>query len=127
MREWYMVVGDIIEEVDFLLPEEECGSDGVHWSISPSFVKESAIFVKSIEVIQIGWRSQPVEVPNFEIRPLIVPSMLAHMVERTSSLEKTYEMAMVIGFALIITQPIYRITLSYVLWMFFHELPRAVP
>ncbi len=72
-----MVVGDVIEEVDFLLLEEECGGDGVHGSISPAFVKESTIFVKSIEVIQIGWRSQPVEVSNFEIRPLIVPSMLA--------------------------------------------------
>lgn len=112
MREWHMVVGDVIEEVDFLLLEQECGGDGVHGSISPAFVKESTIFVKSIEVIQIGWRSQPVEVSNFEIRPLIVTSMLDHVVRRTSSLEKTYEMAVVIGFALIVTQPFYRITLS---------------
>ena len=34
---------------------------------------------------------------------------------------------MVIGFALIITQPIYRITLSYVAWVFFHKLLCAVP
>lgn len=127
MGEWYMVVGDVIEEVDFLLLEEECGSDGVHGSVSPAFVEESTIFIKSIEVIQIGRRSQPVEVPNFEIRPLIMPSMLAHVVERKSNVEKTYEMAMVIGFALIITQPVYRITLSYVLWVFFHELLGAIP
>lgn len=51
MREWDMVVGDVIEEVDFFLLKEKCGSYGVHGSISPAFVKESAIFVKSIEVI----------------------------------------------------------------------------
>lgn len=51
MREWDMVVADVIEEVDFLLLEEKCGSDGVHGSISPAFVKESTIFVKCIEVI----------------------------------------------------------------------------
>lgn len=88
MREWYMVVGDVIEEVDFLLLEEECGSDGVHWSISPAFVKESTIFVKSIEVIQIGRRSQPVEVPNFEIRPLMVSSILAHVWSRQTISKK---------------------------------------
>lgn len=41
--------------------------------------------------------------------------------------KKTYEMAMVIGFALIITQPIYRVTLGYMSWVFFHELSCAVP
>lgn len=34
---------------------------------------------------------------------------------------------MVIGIALIITQPIHRITLNYVPWVLFHELLRAIP
>lgn len=70
MREWDVVVSNIVEEMNlFLLQEKTCG-DGVNGSIAPTFVEESTILVKSLEVIQVCFGSQPVEIANFEIGPL---------------------------------------------------------
>lgn len=53
MSERYVVVGNIVEEVNFFLLQEEASSDGVNRSITPAFVKESAILVKRLEVINV--------------------------------------------------------------------------
>lgn len=39
-------------------------------SITPAFVEETAIVVEGLEEIYVGFRSQPIEISNFEIRPL---------------------------------------------------------
>lgn len=57
MREWYVVIGDVIEEMDFLLLEQKCGRNRVHRSVAPSFVEESAVFVKGFKKIDVGRRS----------------------------------------------------------------------
>lgn len=66
-----MVVGDFIEEVDLFLFQEQTSSNRVHWSIAPSFIEEATIAVKRFEVIQIFLRSEPVQVSDFKIRPLL--------------------------------------------------------
>lgn len=57
MREWNVVIGNVIEEMDFLFLEQKSGCNGVHRSITPSFVEESAVFIQGLEIIYVGWRS----------------------------------------------------------------------
>lgn len=45
MREGYVVVCNVVEEVDFFLLEQETGSDRVDRRVSPAFVEEAAVFV----------------------------------------------------------------------------------
>ena len=39
--------------------------------VSPSLVKETAILIQDFEEIKIGLRSQPIEVTNFKVGPLV--------------------------------------------------------
>ncbi len=71
MREGHVIIGDIVEEVDFLLLEEKTSGDGVHRSIAPAFVKEATVSIEGIEIIEVGRRPQPVEVSDLEIGPLM--------------------------------------------------------
>ena len=70
MRKGYVIVCDIVEEMDFFLLQQKSCSDGVDGSIAPSFVEETAVFVELVEVIEISLRSEPVEIADFEVGPL---------------------------------------------------------
>jgi hypothetical protein len=70
--EGYVVVGNIVEEVDFLLLERETGCDGVDGSIAPTFVEETAVLVEGVKVVEVGGAAEPVEVSDFEVGPLDV-------------------------------------------------------
>ena len=39
--------------------------------VSPSLVKETAILIQDFEEIKIGFRSQPIEVTDFKVGPLV--------------------------------------------------------
>ena len=71
MRERYVVVCDVVEKVNFFLLQEKTCGDGVNRSITPSLVKETTVFVELVKVIEISLRSEPVEVADFEIGPLV--------------------------------------------------------
>jgi len=45
MGEGYMIIGNVIEEVNLLFLEEKTSRNGVDWCITPSFIKESAVLV----------------------------------------------------------------------------------
>lgn len=70
MCEGYVVVGDIVEEVYFALVEEETGSDGMDWSITPSFVEETTILIETLEKVDIWLGSKPVKITDFKVGPL---------------------------------------------------------
>lgn len=53
MREGDMVVGDVVEEVDLVLFEEETCSDRVDGSITPTLVEEPAVFVETVEEVDV--------------------------------------------------------------------------
>lgn len=53
MREWDMVIGDIIEEMDLFFLQEETGSNRVDWSITPSLIEKSSILVKGFKEISV--------------------------------------------------------------------------
>ena len=70
MGEGDVVVGNVVEEVDFLLLECQAGCDGVDGGISPALVEETAVLVEGVEVIEVGGAAKPVEVADFEVGPL---------------------------------------------------------
>ena len=55
MSEWYVVVGDIVEEMKLILWKQETSSNRVNWSITPALVEESTIFVKLVEEVGVRW------------------------------------------------------------------------
>lgn len=44
----------------------------MHWRIAPSFVKETALMVQKVEIVQISIGPQPVQTADFKVRPLII-------------------------------------------------------
>ncbi len=70
MCEWNMPVSNVVEEVYFLLLQQETGGNGMHRRIAPPLVEEAAILIQDFEEINVGFRSQPVEVPNLKVGPL---------------------------------------------------------
>jgi hypothetical protein len=70
MRERDMVICDIVEEVDFAAVQGECGGDGVDWSVTPAFVEESAVLIKGVEEVDVGWGAEEGERADFEVGPL---------------------------------------------------------
>ena len=71
MRERNVIVRDIVEEMDLVLLQQKTGSNRMYWSIAPAFVEEPTILVKRLKVIKVCLGAEPIEVTNFEIRPLI--------------------------------------------------------
>lgn len=70
VREGDVVVGNLVEEVDFFLLEQQTRGDGVDGGIAPSFVEEAAVSVQRLEVVDVFLGSQPVQASDFEVRPL---------------------------------------------------------
>lgn len=70
MREWYVVVCNVVEEVDFFLFEEKPSTNRMDGRISPTFVEETTVFIEAVEVVGVGLRSKPVEIANFKVGPL---------------------------------------------------------
>jgi hypothetical protein len=106
MSEGHVVVSNIVEEVDFFLLKQETGGNGVHWSITPSLVKESTILVKGIEIVRISLGSQPVKVANLKVGPHV---------------------AVIVGVSTVITEIRHGVTLGNVLRMVLHKLLDTVP
>ena len=65
-----VVIGNVVEEVNFFLLQEQACGDGVNRRISPSFVEETAILIEGLEEIDVGLGPEPVEVTDFEVGPL---------------------------------------------------------
>jgi hypothetical protein len=70
VRKGNMVVGDIIEEMDFFLLEEDASRNGMDRSISPTFIEESTILIERFKVVHVSLRPEPGQAANFEIGPL---------------------------------------------------------
>lgn len=68
--EGYVVVGNVVEEVNFLLLERQTGCDRVDGSVSPALVEETAIPVESLKVVEVSGTAEPIKVADFEVGPL---------------------------------------------------------
>ena len=71
MGERNVVVCNVVEEVNLLLLESQTGSDRVNGSIAPTLVEETTVLVELLKVVQVSGAAEPVEVTDFEVRPLI--------------------------------------------------------
>ena len=70
MGEGYVVVGDLVKEVD-LLPLEHGGcGDGVDGCIAPSLIEEATILVQGGKVVNVGFGSQPLQAADLKVGPL---------------------------------------------------------
>jgi hypothetical protein len=65
-----VIVGDVVEEVDFVLLQHQTCGNGVHWRISPALVEETAILVQRLEVVNVRLGSEPVQVTDLKVGPL---------------------------------------------------------
>lgn len=54
-----VVIGNVVEEVEFVLVEEKTGCDGVDRSIAPALVKETTLVVEVIEEVNVSRRAEP--------------------------------------------------------------------
>lgn len=71
MREGDMIVAKVVEEMNLIPWQEKCSSNGVYRSVAPTFVEKATLLVEESEVVDVGLGSQPVEIADFEIRPLV--------------------------------------------------------
>jgi hypothetical protein len=62
-----VVVGNVVEKVEFFFLERQTGCDGVDGSISPALVEETAVLVESLKVVEVGGATEPVEVTDFKV------------------------------------------------------------
>jgi hypothetical protein len=122
MSERYVVVSNVVEEVYLLLLEEKSSCNGVNRCVTPTLIEKSTILVKGFEVVGIGLGSEPVEVADFEIRPLLVVSRALDFHWKLS-----HHVAMVVGLSTVITEESHGVVLRNVFWVILHELLYAVP
>lgn len=59
MCEWNVVVSNLVEKMNLFLLEHDAGRNGMNWGVSPSLIEEAAVVVKSIKIVKILLRSQP--------------------------------------------------------------------
>ncbi|KAL8938534.1 MAG: hypothetical protein Q9211_003167, partial [Gyalolechia sp. 1 TL-2023] len=67
VRERYVIVRNVIKEVDFFLLQEKAGTDGMNRGISPALVEETTVLIEAVEKVRVGLRSEPVKVANLEV------------------------------------------------------------
>lgn len=123
MRKWDVVVRNFVEEVDFLLFQQETSCDRVHWCITPSLVEETAVVIEGGEVVDVCVGSEPFQAADFEIGPL-------HQLvgEFTAARRKgTYEMTLVISLTTVITQESHRVPFGDMLRIRLHEFLCTIP
>jgi hypothetical protein len=104
--EGYVVIGDVVEEVDLVLLEHQGCSNRVDGGIAPALVEETAIVVEGFEVVDVGLGPEPVEIANLEIGP---------------------EVAVVVGLAVIVADELEGVILGDVLGEGLGEVLGGVP
>lgn len=65
-----VVVGNVVEEVNFLFLQHQACGDRVDRRITPTLVEETAVLVERLKVVGIGLGAEPVEAANLEVGPL---------------------------------------------------------
>jgi hypothetical protein len=63
----YVIVCNVVEEMNLVLLQEKTCCNAVNWRIAPSLIKEAALLVKMLKVFQIFLRSKPFKACNLEI------------------------------------------------------------
>lgn len=67
VREWHVVVGDLIPEVDLVFPQHDGGGDGVNRRVAPSLIEETTVLVQGRKVVHVLIGPQPVQTGDLKI------------------------------------------------------------
>lgn len=67
-----VIIGNVVEEVNLILFQHQASSDRMHRSVAPALIKESAVLIKGVEIVEVSLRTKPVEIADLEIGPLQV-------------------------------------------------------
>ena len=70
MGEGDMPIAYVVEELNLFFLEQETSSDRMNGSVAPSLVEETAVLIQLLEEVDIRFRSEPIEVSDFEVGPL---------------------------------------------------------
>lgn len=62
-----VVVGNIVEEMNFVSVEGQAGGNRVHWCITPSFVEETAILIERLKKVKVGLGPKPIETADLKV------------------------------------------------------------
>lgn len=65
-----VVVGDLVEEMDLLLFQEDASGNRVHRRITPALVEKAAVLVQRLEVVNVLLGPQPLQTSNLKVGPL---------------------------------------------------------
>lgn len=106
MSERDVPVGNVVEEMNVALVQQESSCNGVNWGIAPSFIKEATVTVKRFEEVNVRLASEPVQIADLEVGP---------------------KMAVVVCFSAIVTEEAHSVIRSKVFGMVLHKLLGAVP
>jgi hypothetical protein len=74
VRKWNVVVCDIVEEMKFVLLQHKSRGNGMNRSITPTLIKESAILVERLEVVDVCLGAQPLKAADLKVGPLKIVS-----------------------------------------------------
>jgi adenylosuccinate lyase len=53
VREWYVIICNVVEKVEFILVKHQGGCNAVHWGVTPPFIEETAGMIKMVKVVLI--------------------------------------------------------------------------
>lgn len=70
MGKGYVVVGNLVPEVQLFFLEEQASGDRMDRRITPSLIVEAACPVEKVKVVQVLLGSQPIQAADLKIRPL---------------------------------------------------------
>ena len=70
MSEGWVVVANLVEEVNLLLLKEEACRDGVDRGVAPALVEEAARAVEVVEEVKVGGGAEEIEAADLKVGPL---------------------------------------------------------
>jgi hypothetical protein len=76
--EWHVVVGNVVEEMNLILGQHQGCGNAVDGSVTPALIEETASLVKVAKVVHVLLGSEPIEIANLEVGPLLI-SMVSQM------------------------------------------------
>lgn len=74
VREWDVIVRDVVEEMDLVFGQHEPGGDGMNRCVAPTLVEKATVLIQRLEKVDVGLRTQPVQVADLKVGPLIIVS-----------------------------------------------------
>ena len=75
MGKGYVVVGNLVPEVQLFFLEEQASGNRMDRRVTPSFIVEAACPVEKVKVVQVLLGSQPIQAADLKIRPLCISAM----------------------------------------------------